>query len=131
MATDALFLIVRAYSVMSDSETPWTIAHQTPLSMGFSRQEYWSGLSFPPRHVGPSWVRDQTCVSYTAGGFLTTEPPGKPNFSFSMYLGRFIHLVSSLAETVNYFHPCDGQQPQGYYHCVKRNCKVMNHIYLL
>ena len=28
--------------------TPWTIAHQAPLSMGFSRQEYWSGLSFPP-----------------------------------------------------------------------------------
>ena len=28
--------------------TPWTIARQTPLSMGFSRQEYWSGLPFPP-----------------------------------------------------------------------------------
>ena len=28
--------------------TPWTVAHQAPLSMGFSRQEYWSGLSFPP-----------------------------------------------------------------------------------
>ena len=27
--------------------TPWTIAHQVPLSMGFSRQEYWSGLPFP------------------------------------------------------------------------------------
>ena len=28
-------------------ETPWTVAHQAPLSLGFSRQEYWSGLSFP------------------------------------------------------------------------------------
>ena len=28
--------------------TPWTIAHQAPLSMGFSQQEYWSGLPFPP-----------------------------------------------------------------------------------
>ena len=28
-------------------ETPWTVAHQAPLLMGFSRQEYWSGLSFP------------------------------------------------------------------------------------
>ena len=27
--------------------TPWTVAHQTPLSMGFSRQDYWSGLPFP------------------------------------------------------------------------------------
>ena len=32
--------------------TPWTVAHQAPLSMGFSRQEYWSGLPFPfPGHV--------------------------------------------------------------------------------
>ena len=30
-------------SVMSDSATPWTVAHQDPLSMGFSRLEYWSG----------------------------------------------------------------------------------------
>ena len=28
--------------------TPWTVAHQAPLSMGFSRQEYWNGLLFPP-----------------------------------------------------------------------------------
>ena len=34
-------------SVVSDSETPWTMARQAPLSMGFSRQEYWSGLPFP------------------------------------------------------------------------------------
>ena len=33
---------------MSDSATPWTIAHQAPLSMGFSRHEYWSGLPCPP-----------------------------------------------------------------------------------
>ena len=34
--------------VMSDSVIPWTVANQTPLSMGFSKQEYWSGLPFPP-----------------------------------------------------------------------------------
>ena len=34
--------------VISDSfVTPWTVAHQAPLCMGFSRQEYWSGLPFP------------------------------------------------------------------------------------
>ena len=33
---------------MSDSVTPWTVARQTPLSMEFSRQEYWSRLPFPP-----------------------------------------------------------------------------------
>ena len=35
-------------SVMSDSVTPWTAAHQAPLSVGFSRQEYWRGLLCPP-----------------------------------------------------------------------------------
>ena len=34
-------------SVMSDSATPWTVAHRAPLSKGFSRQEYWSKLPFP------------------------------------------------------------------------------------
>ena len=35
-------------SVVSNSVTPWTVACQAPLSMGFSRQEYWSGLPCPP-----------------------------------------------------------------------------------
>ena len=36
-----------SHSVTYLFATPWTVAHQTPLSMGFSRQEYWSGLPFP------------------------------------------------------------------------------------
>ena len=41
-------LCVLRRSVVSDTfVTPWTVAHQAPLSMGFSRQEYWSGLPFP------------------------------------------------------------------------------------
>ena len=39
---------MQACSVMSDSETPWTASCQAPQSMGFSRQEYWSVLPFPP-----------------------------------------------------------------------------------
>ena len=40
-------------SVMSDSATPWTVAYQDPPSMGFSWQEYWSGLPFqwPPKYM--------------------------------------------------------------------------------
>ena len=44
----SLYQFVLSHSVMSDSVTPRTIAHQVPLSMDFSRQEYWSGLPFPP-----------------------------------------------------------------------------------
>ena len=38
--------------------TPWTVAHQTPLSMGFSRQEYWSGLPFhSPGNLPNPWIK--------------------------------------------------------------------------
>ena len=40
-------------SVMSISATPWTAAHQVPLSMRFSRQGYWSGLPFPSPGIEP------------------------------------------------------------------------------
>ena len=51
------------------SVTPWTIAHQTPLSTGFSRQEYWSGLSFPfPGKLPDSGVKLGSPA--VAGGFF-------------------------------------------------------------
>ena len=57
--------------------TPWTAAYQAPLTMGVSRQEYWSGLPFPP----PGDLSDPGVKLEThalAGGFFTTAPPGKP-----------------------------------------------------
>jgi len=33
---------------MSNPEAPWTVAHQSPLSKGFARQEYWTGFPYPP-----------------------------------------------------------------------------------
>ena len=68
---------ILSHSLVSDSETPWTVACQAPLSMGFSRQEYWSGLPFPsPRdHPNPGYEPMSPAL---AGGFFTTEPPGKP-----------------------------------------------------
>ena len=64
---------------MSDSfVTPWTVAHQAPLSMEFPRQEYWSGLPFPsPGDLSNLAV--ETISPALAGGFSTAaEPPGKP-----------------------------------------------------
>ena len=49
--------------------TPLTVVHQAPLSMGFSRQEYWSGVAISFSR-GSCWSRDQTCVSCIAGGFF-------------------------------------------------------------
>ena len=59
--------------------TLWTVAHQAPLSIGFSRQEYWSGLSCPP----PGDLSDpgidpvSLMSSALAGGSLPPAPPGK------------------------------------------------------
>ena len=38
---------MKIWQYTNDSVTPWTVAHEAPLSMGLPRQEYWSGLSFP------------------------------------------------------------------------------------
>ena len=59
--------------------TLWTAAHQAPLSMGFSRQEYGSGLLCPPPGES-SWPRDQThvsCLLHWQGGFFTTSTTWK------------------------------------------------------
>ena len=63
---------------MSDSfATPWTVACQVPLSMGFSRQEYWSELPCPPPGDLPKSKIGSTSPAL-AGGFFTAEPSGKP-----------------------------------------------------
>ena len=54
--------------------TPWTEAHQAPQSMGFPRQEYWSGLSFPPPgHFPDPGIKPKCLASLSlTGGFFTT-----------------------------------------------------------
>ena len=51
--------------------TPWNVAYQTPPSMGFSRQEYWSGLPFPSPGDLPNPLTDQTWVSCIIGRHFT------------------------------------------------------------
>ena len=57
--------------------TLWTVAHQAPLSMGFSRQEYWSGLPFPsPGDLPDPGIEPRSPTLWADA--LTFEPPGKP-----------------------------------------------------
>ena len=60
-------------------ETPWTVAHQAPLSMKFSRQEYWSGLPFPsPGDLPDLGIKPTSLVSpELADKFFTIVLPGK------------------------------------------------------
>ena len=73
--------------------TLWTVAHQAPLSMGFSRQEYWSGLPFPPPGDLPDPKIKPTSLASPAlaGGFFATVPPGKPGRR-SDCTSKFFHL---------------------------------------
>ena len=56
---------------------PWTVAHQPPVSMGFPKEEYWSGSPFlPPGDLSNPVIKLKSPAM--AGWFLTTETPGKP-----------------------------------------------------
>ena len=59
--------------------TPWTVAHQAPLSMGFSKQEYWSGLSHPPPRDLPDPGTEPATPASPAlqVDSLPSEPPGR------------------------------------------------------
>ena len=66
---------------MSNSfATPWTVAHQAPLSLGFLRQEYWRRLPFPPPGDLPDPGMELTSPASPAlaGKFFTSEPSGQP-----------------------------------------------------
>ena len=64
---------------MLDSMTLWAVVHQVPPSMGFSRQEYWSGLPFPLGDLPDPGIELESLVSPAlAGRFFTTVSPGKP-----------------------------------------------------
>ena len=63
--------------------TPWTVACQAPLFMGFSRQEYWSELPFPsPENLPDPGV--EPGLPALAGRFFTAEPSGKPNLVYRL-----------------------------------------------
>ena len=63
--------------------TPWTVAHQAPGSMGFSRQEYWSGLPFPsPGDLPDPGIKARSPALQADS--LPSEPPGK-DFTTSYY----------------------------------------------
>ena len=55
--------------------TPWTVAHNAPLSMEFSRQEYWSGLPFPsPGDLPDAGIEPRSPALHA--DFLLSNPPG-------------------------------------------------------
>ena len=76
--SSALFVVaVQSLSCDGSFVTPWTVALQAPLSVEFSRQEYWSGLTFPPPPGGLPDAGIKPTSPALAGVFFTAEPPEK------------------------------------------------------
>ena len=72
--------MLSSFSYVQLFATPWTVAHQAPVSMGLSRQEHWSGLPFPPPGNLPDpGIETASPVSPAlAGGFFNGRPPREP-----------------------------------------------------
>ena len=70
--------------------TPWTVAHQAPPSLGFSRQEYWSGLPFPSPGDLPHPGIEPTFLASPAlaGGFFTTSATWEAPSSHTVHQAR-------------------------------------------
>ena len=82
---------------------PWTVALQAPLSMGVSRQEYWSGLPFPPPEdpPNPGIKPESPALAYR---FFATEPPGNPFILITLlyiwgFPGDMVRICLPMQET--------------------------------
>ena len=87
LETTSLVIVIFVVSLFSRVRpffpTPWTVTCQALLSMGFPRQEYWSGLPFASPEDLPNLGMELVSPAL-AGGFFTTEPPGKPKFMLNL-----------------------------------------------
>ena len=72
-------MCAKSLSCVRCSVTPWTVAHQVPLFIGFSRQEYWGGLSCsPPGDLPAARIEPASLLSPALPGSSALPPPGKP-----------------------------------------------------
>ena len=87
--------------------TSWTVAFQAPLFMGFSGQEYWSGLLFSPPGDFPNPGIEPISPAL-AGEFFTTEPPGQPTIHIHIHAAA---AAKSLQSCPTLCDPIDGSPP--------------------
>ena len=72
---------VLSRSVVSNPATPWIVAHQAPLYMGFSRQEYWSGLAFPTPEDLPDPGMEPAPPAWQVGSLLLRHLRSQQHYS--------------------------------------------------
>ena len=87
---------VKSLSRVQLFATPWTVAYQAPLSMGFYRQEYWSGLPFPsPGDLPDSGIKLRSPT--LQANSLSSEPPRKPTMLLLLLLQSHVSCVQLCA----------------------------------
>ena len=97
--------------------TPWTVAHQAPLSMGFSKQQYWSGLPFlPPGEHPHSVIEHVFPVSPTLAGrfffffFLPLSHQRRP-FSLGYMVNTYTYIYGGSSVISNSLQPIANSPP--------------------
>ena len=79
--------------------TVWTVAYQAPLSMGFSRQEYWGGLPFPsPGDLPDPGIEPGSPASEADA--LTSEPPGKCYMYFMAIQKKYLTFSERVDDSI-------------------------------
>ena len=99
-------MLCQVASVMSDSVTPWTMSRKAPLSMGFPRQEYWTGFPCPlPGDLPDPGIEPEFLMGYLGRhwqvGSLLLTPPGKPpreSMSYEISFDKQDPLLSRVAK---------------------------------
>ena len=81
---------VKSFSRVQLFAAPWTVAHQAPLSLEFSRQEYWSGLPFPSPQNLPDRAVEVRSPALQAEA-LPSDPPGKPSIVIKLCPVLWLH----------------------------------------
>ena len=126
--------------------TPWTVACQSPLSMGFSGQEYWSGLPCPPPRDLPELriVSYVSCIGRRLACSLHLAPPGKPvcvyththhiytyiqHIFLSVLMDTWVALYLGCFKWCCFEHGCAytflNWCPHFFSECIPRNCWII------
>ena len=95
---------VKSLSRVQLFATPWTIAHQAPPSMEFSRQEYWSGLPFPSPGDLPHPGIEPGSPTLQANT-LPSEPPGKYHSDAATAAAKSLQSCPTLCDPMDYSWP--------------------------
>ena len=110
-------MVVKSLSCVRFFATPGTVAYQAPLSLGFSREEYWSGLPLPsPGDLPNPGIKPASPA--LADKFFTTEPPGKPSVfllffeALSPICGNYVHMSLCMCVIIGLWSHLSHQSPR-------------------